>query len=586
MGPLIALTFVREKPYVSEKSRELPCALMSLTTGCGAEQRFYLSYANVTEALPDAKANAQEPTYRLRLRLRSVFLPERRKSAAALAVLVLASYLFRLPPLLNARSTNSDAAVVGLQAMHVLHGEYSAFLWGSGYQTSADAFVAAGFFAILGSTPLALMLSSLTLHVLATAIVFATLRRRFPPWGSFVLTLPLVVSPSSVHTYALYPPRQLSITLAIAALSALHRASSTPIRSSRGALWLAASGMIYGLAISADPYPMVLAPIVLGYGIVISLDRSVTGHTNPCLPLFGLGSLLGLVPFALLRLTPNAKAGPLGLSTTVISHNWDLLTQECLPWALSYKVYYAHDVMDYRPWAPPIAIQAIQLTGAIIVAALIVFALVVAFNQTIPRPIRSLGAAGAMACVVTVSAFLVSVMVMDHFSMRYLAMLTLMLPFAAAPAAHVLGAKRFAVLLAPHLVASSLCGWVGYGPFVHGPLPVSETPELRDDYALFTLLRTRGITYAEADYWASYRLTFLFGERIVVVPTNPSEDRYPPYRQSFEVEPLFAYVFDPGRSRERLDEVERMLGASVVEKTHAGGDTVFIVKRGQSGRTP
>src|SRR4051794_36646496 len=93
-------------------------------------------------------------------------------TAAAASLLVLASYLYRLPPLFNARSTNSDAAVVGLQAMHILRGEWSPLLWGSGYQTSADAFVAAGFFALLGATPLVLMLSSLTLHVLATGIVF------------------------------------------------------------------------------------------------------------------------------------------------------------------------------------------------------------------------------------------------------------------------------------------------------------------------------------------------------------------------------------------------------------------------------
>ena len=68
--------------------------------------------------------------------------PDRRSTALAAFVLVLGSYLFRLPPLLNARSTNSDAAIVGLQAMHILRGERSAFLWGSGYQTSADAWVA------------------------------------------------------------------------------------------------------------------------------------------------------------------------------------------------------------------------------------------------------------------------------------------------------------------------------------------------------------------------------------------------------------------------------------------------------------
>ena len=126
-------------------------------------------------------------------------------------VLLAASYAFRLPPLLNARSTNSDAAVVGLQAMHMLRGELSPFLWGSGYQTSADSAVAALFFAVLGPSPLVLMLSALTMHVVGTLLVFAMLRRRFAPWLALLTTMPMVVSPSSVHSYALYPPRQASL---------------------------------------------------------------------------------------------------------------------------------------------------------------------------------------------------------------------------------------------------------------------------------------------------------------------------------------------------------------------------------------
>ena len=149
----------------------------------------------------------------------------------------------------------------------------------------------------------------------------------------------------------------------------------------------------------------------------------------------------------------------------------------------------------------------------------------------------------------------------------------------------MLGARRFAVVFAPHLLASAIAGWVGYGPFVRGLLPVAETPELRDDYALADTLHARGVRWATADYWASYRLTLLFREEIVVVPTNAMEDRYVPYRLAFEAQPVFAYVFDPGRSREDLVVAERdlTLANDRVEKLSVGRLTVFIVTRPRHG---
>lgn len=483
--------------------------------------------------------------------------------------LLAASYAFRLPALLNARSTNSDAAVVGLQAMHMLRGELSPFLWGSGYQTAADSLVAALFFAVLGPSPLVLMLSALSLHVLATSLVFATLRRRFEPWLALLVTLPLVVSPSSVHSYALYPPRQLSLTLVLAAFWAVDRGS---------ARWLALGGALATLAVSADPYPMLLLPLVGLYALLMawSTDRRREGMAA-----FAAGAAGGLVPFLALHRLAGAKSGPMGLTTSMLAHHWRLLVDECLPWALSYKVYFARNVMDYRAWDAPWWFRGIGVIGALLLAALVVFGLLSPLRRELPAAVRRLGFIGALTFPLAIAAFLVSVMVMDHFSMRYLAVLTLMTPFAVAPAARALGLRRFALVFAPHLVASAVAGWVGYGPFVHGPVPVAETPELRDDYALFATLRARDLKYAMADYWASYRLTYLFREDLVVVPTNAGEDRYPPYRRAFEAARAYAYVYDPGRSREDLATVERELGASSehVERLTVGGLTVFIVTR-------
>ena len=489
-------------------------------------------------------------------------------------LLVLLSYLFRLPALLNARSTNSDAAVVGLQAMHLLRGEHSPFLWGSGYQTSADSYVAAAFFAILGATPIALMLSSLTLHVVATLIVFATLLRRAAPWVAFALSLPLVFAPASIHTYALYPPRQLSITLALAAIGAIDVSSDRD--GVRSYPFILGGGLAFGLAISADPYPMVLAPVIVGFAAL-----TFRGRMLPSLSTLAAGLGLGMIPFFVLRRLKGANDGPMGLSFDVIGHNLKVLWNECLPWALSYRVYTAHDPSHYERWQAPVPIQAIQLTGAFVVVALVASGIGAVRDPTLPWPVRRLGFAGAMGWPIALAGFLVSVMVMDHFSMRYLAVLTLVLPFAALPAARMLRFVRFSGVLGLHLAAAAICGWLGYGPFVHGIVPVVELPEIKDDYALFDAMKARGVTYAEADYWASYRLTLLSREELIVVPTNPREDRYAPHRRAFEAAPMFAYVFDRGRSREDVVLAERQLVAdnARVEKAELGTLTVFVVTR-------
>jgi hypothetical protein len=343
---------------------------------------------------------------------------------------------------------------------------------------------------------------------------------------------------------------------------------------------MAFGGLLATLAVSADPYPMLLLPLVGLYAALVTWPR--VGR----LASLGAGALVGLVPFFVLHRMAGAKSGPLGLTTTMVAHHFRLLVEECLPWALSYKVYYARDVMDYRPWDAPAWFRALGVVGALLLAALVAFGLAMAVGRlarvrAIPAPIRALGFVGALGFPLALAGFLGSVMVMDHFSMRYLAVLTLLTPFAVAPAAQALGARRFALAFAPHLLASAVAGWVGYGPFVRGVVPVVETPELRDDYALATLLTDKRVRFATADYWASYRLTFLFREAIVVVPTNAVEDRYAPHRRAFEASPVFAYVFDPGRSREDVGAMEQQLTteSTSVEKLRVGRLIVFLVTR-------
>jgi 4-amino-4-deoxy-L-arabinose transferase-like glycosyltransferase len=68
--------------------------------------------------------------------------------------------------LLNKIPFNSDEAIVGLMANHILKGENPIFFYGQAYMGSLDGYIVAGFFALLGNSITALRISQSILFVL------------------------------------------------------------------------------------------------------------------------------------------------------------------------------------------------------------------------------------------------------------------------------------------------------------------------------------------------------------------------------------------------------------------------------------
>lgn len=66
----------------------------------------------------------------------------------------------------------------------------------------------------------------------------------------------------------------------------------------------------------------------------------------------------------------------------------------------------------------------------------------------------------------------------------------------------------------------------------------------RETAAIVECLDGAGIRAAFADYWVSYKVTFLTGERIVVAPTS-GVDRYPPYSDVARAQPATHLVEVP-----------------------------------------
>jgi hypothetical protein len=501
------------------------------------------------------------------------------------AVLLFASIGFRWPALVNASLVNSDAAIVGLQALHILRGEFRFLLFGSGYQTSTDSLVAAGFFVLLGATPLALMLSTLVGHVVATLLAYATLARHVSRWTAAVVVLPLVFTTPPLHTYILGPPRQAALTLVFLAIFLLDRGrwpSSSPRKS---ASWSFGGGFAASLACFADPYALLFLPPLLFFTLLCAIPPS--GKRGwPFAARVGSGwggALVGMVPLLLLLSTAASVHGEMTFRASVLRHNLTLLLDPCLPWVTGSMAYEPSGDAGYLPWHAG-AFRLVQLAGPTLTFAIVVLGL--ARGR---RPERSaafsLGALGAVVMCVAVVAFLFSPMVMDLYSARYLAAVILALPFALAPHAARFGALRTGALLVPLLVSTAVSGWLGFGEEVHGARPVRlPGAGAWNERHLEDALRERGVTHAVADYWVAYRLTFLYEEAIEVVPIHAAEDRYAPYRRRFEGAEKVAYIFDPRRSRETLsDELEAIdakhLYGTPQETLHVGDLTAVIIER-------
>jgi hypothetical protein len=172
-------------------------------------------------------------------------------------------------------------------------------------------------------------------------------------------------------------------------------------------------------------------------------------------------------------------------------------------------------------------------------------------------------------------------MVMDQFSMRYLAASVLMLPFALAPFVTRLGAWA-SLVLAPYLAAAFAAGWLAHGDWVRGPLPVrTEAGRGLTEARVLDALRERKVEAAVADYWSSYRLDFLWREAIPVVPYHASQDRYPPYRAKFAAAHRVAYIHDRDRSFEDQSEAEREIVATgkVTDRFTWDGFDVVVIDR-------
>lgn len=499
---------------------------------------------------------------------------ERRRAWRLLLAVLVASVLFRLPALLNAAGVHSDAAIVGLQAMHMLRGEWSWFIWGAGYQGSFDAAVIALFFKVAGATPLALMAAPLFGHLLLTGFTFDVLRKRVSAGAAAIATLPLVFAPQAINGVALYAPRQWCLTFLFLGVWLVDGASASRVPLLR----YVAGALLGGLSLYLDLYALQLMPAFMALAAASAFDGGPSRRELwPRLGALAVGAAMALLALWLSRRSPVANATKATLTFDRVHFNFDLLWNTCLPWLLGYGVQVPGPHLYPDLWQVPRWFHAVQLLGAGVLLGGIAVGGLAVLAGGLPWPVRRLGGFGFLATGAALGGFLVSAMPGDMWSARYLAPIVWTAPFALAPLASWIKERVFLAVLAPYVITAAAGGWMSFGPYVHGPLPVrTARGTAEDERAVGQLLRERGVHVGAAQYWLAYRLTFLWHEDPLLVPFD--DDRYPPHRRAFEQAPVVAYVFHPSEPRASPEPVEQSLrqAGERYERLEVRGFTVLI----------
>lgn len=480
----------------------------------------------------------------------------------------------RFPGLLNAGATHSDAAIVGLQAMHVLNGEHSRFLWGADYQGSFDVYVVALFFLFGGPTPLMLMLAPLFGHLVMALCVQALLGRLLKnPLAAFLCTLPLAFTPYAINSVVLYPPRQWSITFAVcgATLLALPTQRLAPLR-------LAAGALVAIFALYMDMFSLQWMPAI-GLLALLACFDSPRALKPIALRLAGAAAGAALAVWAVraLRDSGAPKQHGFAFDFALVARNWPLFSETCLPWLLGAKVWISGKDLYPHFWEPPGLLKVFQYFGAGSAFALAFASAGVMFLKRVPWEVKRVVLFGGAAACTALGGFLVSPWPTDMWSTRYLAPVVWSMPFTFAALAYVLRPRGFLVLLSPYLLVAALGGWLSWGTYVDGPLPrLDARGAAVDEAAVRDFLRARGYQHGYAQYWLSHRLTFLWLENPSISSFEP--DRYPPYRAAADRAKKKAFVFHPSEPRAQPQGYVQMLRSrpGTLEVHQVAGFTVLL----------
>ena len=421
-----------------------------------------------------------------------------------------------------AGALDSDEAIPGLMALHLLKGEFSPFYWAQAYGGTAEVAVVAAAFKIFGPSVAVLKLVPAFLHAVSALLVWRVGARAIDETTGVVAGALFWIFPAGFVWMSIKERGFYGISLALA-LGVVLLCMRLEERSS----WVDFTllGICAGMAWWGTPQSALLIAPALAW---LFLTSSWFRWRVPAL---SFGIVLGALPYLVHNLRygwPSLDATRPVLEAGPYRAHLQGFIEQALPMVLGFRVPWSGE------WLIPHAIGAVT-TGAFLGGVL----LSIAGSAWRKRwPLVLLGA------VVVLYPFLFSFSSYAWFvsEPRYLVMLSPALPIFLAYFATRWRVE--AVVLVAALLLTTL-GLARLNQYESRPFQVGEIRVPPDLGPVIQALEDRDRRHVFADYWIAHRISFETTETIIGAPMTGFH-RYPPHSEAVRAGANPAYIFYAG----------------------------------------
>ncbi len=416
---------------------------------------------------------------------------------------------------------DSDEAVVGLMARHILEGEFPVFYWGQSYGGAAESYLAAGVFALVGSSTVALRVVPLLLYAGGTVLMWRIGRRIVGEPRAAIGAAIFWIAPAyfvwhGAKTHGFYGA---VLVLGLAIMLIVLRLRENPDSKKD----LVGLGLMLGLGWwNSAQIVLVAAPALIW--LAVRVPRSLR-HAGLVVP----AALIGAAPWLIWNLSNEWASLHIELprpDNSYLSH-LPVFFLYALPAALNLRVPGSHE------W-----LLGVLPSALLYVAALCGFAVLV-----VRRPHRL----EVLLATAVAFPFLFSLSPWGWYQEpRYLLLLA---PIIVLLLVRLLTSRPLQIggsCLALVLTVAILAAMSPEGRSQPSDPGVQVSADLSP---LIAALHQEDIDAVYANYWIAYRLTFESEETIIA--TSPGHVRYQPYDEIVQRDPGAATVMIKGSEREQ-----------------------------------